>query len=90
MIHNLRFHCLNSNECENNGTCIQNHRKCPTKSICMCQACFFGHRCQFSTNGFGLSLDAILGYHIQTNVRVYHQSTIVQFSFGLTILSIGI
>lgn len=45
-----------------------------------------GTQCQFSTNLFGLSLDAILGYHIQPYVNITHQPLIVQFSLALTIL----
>ena len=30
--------------------------------------CSFGSRCQFSAKGKGLSLDVILGYHIQVKV----------------------
>ena len=32
---------------------------------------FYGSKCQFNTNGFGLSLDAILGYHISPHTSFY-------------------
>ena len=58
------------------------------RSICICPPCFYGRRCQFSTSGFGLSLDAILGYHILPNVSIIHQPIIVKMSLALTIIFI--
>jgi hypothetical protein len=86
--HNMTFDCYGQSECENNGQCFQDSPDCPQRSICMCQPCFYGRRCQFSTSGFGLSLDAIIGYHIRPNVSLTHQSAIVKFSFALTIIFI--
>ena len=45
-------------------------------------------RCQFSTSGFGLSLDAILGYQILPHVSFNHQSFIIKISLALTIIFI--
>ena len=47
-----------------------------------------GRRCQFTTSGFGLSLDAILGYHILPNINIIHQPSIVKFSLTLTMIFI--
>ncbi|CAF0995838.1 unnamed protein product [Rotaria sp. Silwood1] len=41
--------------CENDGQCFQDTPDCPQRSMCICSACFYGTRCQFSSNGFGLS-----------------------------------
>ena len=86
--HNMTFDCSGQNECENGGQCFQNNERCPSRSICMCSPCYYGRRCQFSTSGFGLSLDTILGYHIFPNVNIENQSTIVKFSLSLTIIFI--
>ncbi|CAF3502850.1 unnamed protein product [Rotaria sp. Silwood1] len=40
--------------CENDGQCFQDTLDCPQRSMCICSACFYGTRCQFSSNGFGL------------------------------------
>jgi hypothetical protein len=92
--HNMSFDCLGQSECENNGQCLQDRSvkseckrdtpcfedrlECLTRPICMCKPCFYGTRCQFSTSGFGLSLDAILGYHILQDVNqsstIYYQN----------------
>lgn len=61
---------------------------CPKKSICLCEPCFYGRRCHLSTSGFGLLLDAILGYHIEPDLSLSQQSSIVQFSLALIISSI--
>jgi hypothetical protein len=84
--HNMTFDCQGQSECENDGQCLQDHPECPTKSICMCWPCFYGRRCQFNTYGFGLSLDAILGYHISPNVSLNHQPFIIKMSLSLTII----
>ncbi|CAF4760167.1 unnamed protein product [Rotaria magnacalcarata] len=36
--------------------------------------CFYGTQCRFSTQQFGLSLDAILGYQIRSNLSISRQS----------------
>ncbi|UJR34763.1 hypothetical protein I4U23_027541 [Adineta vaga] len=53
---------------------------CSQTSICVCRTCFHGVRCHFSSHLFGLSLDAVLGYHIQ--------SSTLQISVILTIILI--
>jgi len=62
--HYLTYNCSGRSECENDGQCFQDDRRCPTKSICLCKPCSYGNRCQHRTSGLGLSLDAILSYHI--------------------------
>jgi hypothetical protein len=81
--HNMRFDCLGESACENGAQCFQDSQ---SRSICLCPPCFYGTRCQLSTSGFGLSLDAILGYHIISNVSIIHQPSIIKFSVTLTIL----
>jgi hypothetical protein len=85
-VHNMTFDCIGQSECENGAQCFQDHLTCPYRSMCMCPSCFYGARCQFSTSGFGLSLDAILGYHILPHISIIHQSSIVQFSLAFTII----
>jgi hypothetical protein len=86
--HNMKFNCEGQSECEHDGKCFQDHPECPTKSICMCPSCFFGQRCQLTTNGFGLSLDVILGYQILPYVNINHQLFIIKISLALTIIFI--
>jgi len=84
----MTFNCLRQSECENGGQCVQDSPDCSRKSICVCPSCFYGTRYQFSTNGFGFSLDAILGYHILPEIRLIHQPFIIQMSVALTIVFI--
>ncbi len=84
--HNMKFDCSGKSECENSGQCLQDHPECPTRSICMCLPCFHGTHCQFSTSGIGLSLDAILGYHIAPHLNLIHQPFIIKMSLALTII----
>ena len=84
--HNMKWDCSDQNECEHGVQCFQDQPDCPTKSLCICHPCSFGILCQFNTNRFRLSLDAILGYHILPNVSLIYQPSIVKFSLSLTIV----
>ncbi|CAF1539873.1 unnamed protein product, partial [Rotaria sordida] len=86
--HNMTFDCFGESVCENGGQCFQDSPTCPQRSSCICQPCFYGIRCQFSSNRFGFSLDGILGYYIQPNIDIVHQSTMVKVSLALTIVFI--
>ena len=84
--HQMKLNCFGQSECENDGQCFQDEKACPKRSTCLCQSCYYGARCQFSTSEFGLSLDAILGYHIEPDLSISQQSPIVIFSLILTIV----
>jgi hypothetical protein len=84
--HNMQPNCLGQSACENNGMCYYDNSNCPTASICQCLECFYGTRCQFNTEGLGLSLDAILGYYIQPYTSILHQPSIIQVSATLTMI----
>ncbi|CAF2528161.1 unnamed protein product [Rotaria sp. Silwood2] len=81
-----KFDCFGESNCEHGAQCLQDKPTCPRTSVCVCQTCFYGKRCQFSSNAFGLSLDAIIGYHIRPHVVINHQSLIVKLTIVLTIL----
>ncbi|CAF4328193.1 unnamed protein product [Rotaria sp. Silwood2] len=89
--HNATHDCYGLNPCENEGQCFQDDPKCPSSSICVCDKCFYGTRCQFSTKGFSLSLDVILGYQIRPNVPLSQQFTVVKVAivFTITIYVLG-
>ncbi|CAM4752934.1 unnamed protein product [Rotaria magnacalcarata] len=90
--HQMRLDCFGQNECQNGGQCFQDNRVCPQVSICVCPRCYYGVRCQFSTHGFSLSLDAILSYHIKPRANIRKQPLAVQVSIALSIVmaSIGL
>ena len=52
--------------------------------------CFYGNRCQFSTAKAGLSLDVILGYHIQVRVPFSQQPSILFIGIAVATLLVGI
>ncbi|CAF0866947.1 unnamed protein product [Rotaria sordida] len=74
------------NYCENNGQCFQDNNTYPTSLACLCKECYYGSRCQFTTIGFGLSLDDILGYNIWPNIPFSRQSSVVKITTAFTIL----
>jgi hypothetical protein len=84
--HNMSSYCSGENGCENGGQCFQEYTTCPRISICQCPQCYYGARCQLSTSGFSLSLDAILGYHIRANLNISHQPLPVLISLILMII----
>ncbi|CAF1507793.1 unnamed protein product [Adineta ricciae] len=84
--HQMKFDCFGQNHCENQGQCFQDSPSCPKRSICVCPSCYYGTRCQFTTSEFGLSLDAILAYHIIPDVGILNQTFLVKISFFFTIL----
>ncbi len=59
---------------------------CPTETICICDECYYGGKCQFSTKGFSLSLDVILAYQIHPNRPIIHQRSTVYVSIAITLL----
>ena len=65
------------------GQCFEEQTFCSRASICRCPICCYGVRCQLSTSGFSLSLDAILGYHIRPNLNISHQPSAVLISLVL-------
>ncbi|CAF4893121.1 unnamed protein product [Rotaria sp. Silwood1] len=80
------YRCLGYNYCENNGQCFQDNNTCPTLSACLCKECYYGGRCQFTTTGFGLSLDDILGYNIWPSVPFSRQPIVVKITTAFTVL----
>ncbi|CAF2574165.1 unnamed protein product [Rotaria sp. Silwood2] len=81
-----KFDCFGQSACENGAQCLQDTFACPQTSTCVCLTCFYGRLCQFSSNAFGLSLDGILGYHVQPYIIIRHQSRVVKISLVLTII----
>ena len=84
----MSYNCHGLNDCQNDDKCFQEDPTCPLKSLCVCQQCFYGSKCQFSTKGFDLSLDSILGYRIRPQTRLSQQSSAVKIS--IVISSVGI
>jgi hypothetical protein len=84
--HQMKFNCSGQGSCENGAQCFQDSPNCPKTSICICPTCFYGRQCQFSTSGFGLSLDAILGYKILPQIPISHQPLIIQISIFMTVV----
>ncbi|CAF2139479.1 unnamed protein product [Rotaria magnacalcarata] len=84
--HNMHYNCLGRNHCENGGQCFQDDPHCPTTSMCVCAECFYGARCQLSTQSFDLSLDAIIGYSIYPNVAFSHQPAVIKVTTALTMI----
>jgi hypothetical protein len=86
--YNMTYDCDGSNFCEHDGKCFEDNPKCPTSSICICPNCYYGSKCQFSTEGSTLSLDVILGYQIYSNLGINEQSTAVKVGISLSIITL--
>ncbi|CAF1600432.1 unnamed protein product [Rotaria sp. Silwood1] len=86
------YTCKGLGDCQNDGQCFTDSSNCLRSIFCVCKDCFYGSKCQFTTKGFGLSLDAIFGYQIRPNLPINRQPIIVIISIALTtiILVIGL
>ncbi|CAF3293516.1 unnamed protein product [Rotaria sp. Silwood2] len=80
----IKYNCNEKNLCYNDGQCFLNNETCPTTFICVCNDCYYGKQCQFSTSDFIFSLDPILGYHIKPSISLHQQPFIVKFSIIIT------
>jgi hypothetical protein len=89
---NMTYDCYGLNDCKNGGECFPDNRECPVWINCVCPDCFYGSKCQFTTRGFDLSLDTILGYSIQSDISLSRQSILVKVSIAITtfIFTIGL
>ena len=78
--------CSGRTVCENDAQCLQDRPTCPPSTMCICTECFYGGKCQFTTKGFSLSLDVILGYQIHPHLSIVDQSTAVKVSIAVAII----
>ncbi|CAF1113636.1 unnamed protein product [Adineta ricciae] len=76
--HGQKFNCSGQSVCKNNGFCFEDSLDCSKRSVYSCLSCYYRTYYRFSTSGFGLSLNAILGFHVLPNVEYRHQPTIVK------------
>ncbi|CAF1406391.1 unnamed protein product, partial [Adineta steineri] len=81
----VSYDCQGNNYC-NNGSCVQDNLICPSTSACICDKCYYGSKCQFSSTGFSTSLDVIFGYHIKPFISFTKQSKAVKITASITIL----
>ena len=86
--HQMKMNCASKSGCDNGGECFQDDDVCPKTSLCACPVCFYGKRCQLNTDGFTLSLDAILGYHIHPKVSFTRQPHAVLISSIIALIII--
>jgi hypothetical protein len=83
---NSIYDCDEQNACENQAQCFRDDPNCPTTFMCVCNECSYGSGCHISTRGFGLSLDSILGYHIQPNAPFTKQRLVIKVTIAIVTL----
>lgn len=76
--HNRTYTCKGRSLCKNQGRCFYDKSDCPSLSLCVCDECSYGSLCQFSTKGFSLSLDTILGYQIRPDISFSSQRSSIK------------
>ena len=84
--HRVNRTCRRDDICVNQGQCFQDDSHCPTSFQCICPKCFYGSRCQYSSQGSILSLDTIIGYQIQVDVPIHQQPVIIRTVTSVTIV----
>jgi len=78
--------CLKLSTCQHGSQCLQDDIRCPQTYGCVCDECSYGSLCQFQSSSFDLSLDGILGSHIQPNVSIQNQSSIIKITLSLIVI----
>ena len=85
-----QMNCSTLHSCLNRGLCLQEDEYWnPFDYICICQECFFGDLCQFTTSQYSLSLDVLIGSIVIGGERLMAQPLLVQlclllvFIFGM-------
>jgi hypothetical protein len=73
-------HCSN---CLSGGKCLQGDLKDPNDFICFCPSCHQGHRCEFSMQAFGFSLDSLLVNYSKVVKIIYVSIVCLLFIIGL-------
>lgn len=85
--HTMVQNCQGKHNCENNGSCFS-EPICPNPFICVCNECYYGSRCQFSTKNFVLSLDTILGHQIRPFISFAEQRLSIKVITAIAILMV--
>jgi hypothetical protein len=73
-------HCEN---CLSRGKCLQGDPKDPNDFICLCPSCHQGHRCEFSMQAFGFTLDSLLVNYSKEVKIIYVSIVCLLFIIGL-------
>jgi hypothetical protein len=71
-------------ECLSGGKCLQGDLlKDPNDFICLCPSCHQGHRCEFSMQAFGFTLDSLLVNYSKEVKIIYVSIVFLLFIIGL-------
>ncbi|CAF0863050.1 unnamed protein product [Didymodactylos carnosus] len=73
---------------QNNGRYLQRKQEGQYDFVCLCLDCYYGALCLLTMTPYALSLDAIIGSEILTNISLVHQPTIVLLALVLALLMI--
>ena len=84
--HSRIENCQGKQFCENDGVCVPDNGICPIQFTCVCDGCFFGSRCQYSTRDFILSLEIILGNQIRPSESFFKQRSSVKVIVAIVLL----
>jgi hypothetical protein len=76
--------CSERHVCLHGGLCFQeSNMRNPLDYFCICEECYFGDMCQFTTSQYSISIDALIGQSIKIDVSLREQPTIIQICFVL-------
>ena len=82
----LEYNCFKLSNCQHGGQCLQDDVHCPQTSRCICRTCSYGSLCQFSSSLFDVSLDGIIGPHIQPNLSFPKQPIVIIITLVLIVI----
>ncbi len=86
-IHHVANCSSANNVCLNKGLFLQDDEsRNPLEYVCICEQCFFGDLCQFTTSQYSISLDALIGQRLDFNNQIHRQPASIQLCLAFVIL----
>ena len=70
-------------KCLFEGKCLQGHLKDPNDFICLCPSCHQAHRCEFSIQAFGFTIDSLFVDYSKKVKIIYVSIICLLFIVGL-------
>lgn len=72
--------------CQNQALCLQTLNGNSWNFHCVCQKCYYGNLCQFTTLHYAVSLDALIGTQMLRSISLRNQPNVVRWSLIVVLI----